>query len=728
MSALYFLVQVKLTKYKAFLEMKFLHLKIAVLFLTTGVLKLQSQDTVVSKVNTSGRYNDFAPAIYNDGLVFCSDRPSQFAVSWVDAQGNAPTKIYYSEKIDSKNVTLFSETINSKFNEGPACFSADQRQFIYTGTMTSTDNKPTGKLGLFISNKIGEEWSSPIAFEHNSADYSYSVCHPSLSQDGNKLYFSSDMPGGYGARDIYYSEKIEGKWSKPINLGPSVNSSSNEVFPFITTDNKLYFSGDRGDGLTGLDLFVSTWGDSWKTPERLPAPFNTEKDDFALIMKPDNTSGYFSSGRNGRNDDLFSFSINYPSFDGCQTAELPMFCYYFEETNIVPNDTMPLVFEWEFGDGTKAKGINAEHCYKDFGTYHVALNVYDSLTKVHFAKISEIDVVIAKSAYPFIQSVDSLIEAGSISFSSQGTDIEGFTPEEYFWDSGHGKRSKGYEASFVYSDVGFYTVQLGIIGKNAAGETEKRCATKRIKIGQPETNEIPEVRESVLQETMVYKEEDKLTPAIDSTVYYVEFKQSEAQIPLTDDYFDNIKYEITERYDSEEILYKYSVGETTDMSTLVKVYSDLQSNGYNESIVKEENVQEFTKKTTNTWWYVPDSITASITRHLNKFNEIRFDLGTFTIRKESFDNLNYISEVLNAEKSLRLKINAHTDNVGNEIDNLDLSQKRGDSVIAYLVAKGVDRHRLEAIGHGERLPVATNDNEKGRAENRRVEFEILFPE
>lgn len=700
---------------------------ITLIVLTACVFRMQAQEIVVEKLKLSSKYNDFAPAVYRDGVVFCSDRPSQFAISWVDAEGNAPTRIYFAKDADHKDASIFSDVITSKMNDGPVCFSPDGKTLYYTGTVKSLKDEEKGKSGIFISSLIGEQWSTPISFEHNSTDNSYSLAHPSLSHDGNKLYFSSDMQGGHGSRDIYYSERIDDKWTAPKNVGPTINTSANEVFPHITSDSKLYFSSDRGDGVTDLNLFVSANNGVWETPIKLGEPFNSDKDDFALVMKPNNTSGYFSSGRNGRHDDIYSFNINYPTFEACPEAELPMFCYYFEETNIVPNDSMPLVFEWEFGDGTKSKGITAEHCYKDFGSYHVVLNVYDSLTKVHFAKISEIDVVISKSPFPYITSVDSLNPAGEVLFSAKGTDIEGFVPEEYYWDFGNDKRSKGFEASHTYLDDGFYTTQLGVIGKNQFGETEKRCATKRIKIGNISDPNKIEIRESVLQENMVFSG-DKLTPVLDSTVYYVEFKESETQIPLTDEYFDDIKYEITERYDAEKIKYKYSVGETTDMTTLIKIYQDLVLNGYNESIVREENTQSFKKKTTNSWWYMPDSISATINRHLNKFNEIRFDLGTFTIRKESFDNLNYISEVLNMEKTLKLKINAHTDNIGNDLNNLELSQKRADSVIAYLLSRGVQAERLIAIGHGESAPIATNDTETGRAQNRRVEFEIVFPE
>lgn len=705
--------------------MRFLYFILNIAFVGLSLVA-GAQDTVVNKLKLNGRYNDFAPVIYKSGLVFCSDRPSQLGVSRVDAQDNHLTKIYYAKNINDRNVELLSENINSKDNEGPGCFSPDGRQFFYTGAIQSKDKRSVARLGLFISSVENGNFSEPIPFEYNSPDGSYSLAHPSVSHDGKRLYFSSDMPGGYGGKDLYYSEWINGKWVQPVNLGSEINSPSDELFPHISSDNKLYFSSNRAGDSTGLDLYVYSLSNPTVPPKRMPVPINSDEDDFALVMNADNSSGYFSSGRNGGKDNIYSFSINYPEFMGCPEAELPTFCYYFEETNIIPNDTLPLIFEWEFGDGTTYRGITAEHCFTDFGTYHVALNIYDSLTRVQFGKVSEVDIVIERSPFPYIESLDRLSTPGIIEFSAKGTDITNFTAEEYYWNSGNGQHSKGYNTAFTYDTDGIYTVELGILGRNLNGEQEKRCATKRIRIGEIPVGDEEPVKQSALQEEMVFVDGDKLTPTTDSTVYYVEFKKSGAPIAANDNYFDNIKYEISERFDEKKVVYRYSVGGTSDMTKLIAIYRDLISHGYTESMVRQEKTEAFQKSTVKAWWFIPDSINKSINLHINKFSDIHFDLGTYTIRQESFDNLNYISEVLNSEKSLRLKIHAHTDNIGSDENNLVLSEKRAESVIDYLNKRGVALDRLEAIGHGAKNPIAPNNTERGRAQNRRVEFEILF--
>lgn len=212
----------------------------------------------------------------------------------------------------------------------------------------------------------------------------------------------------------------------------------------------------------------------------------------------------------------------------------------------------------------------------------------------------------------------------------------------------------------------------------------------------------------------------------DSTVYFIEFKQSETKLEKNDPFFNSIKYEITERFDTSDTAYCYSVGHTTEIATMLRIYRDITSIGYLESIIREELKRDFKQEIIQTWWFLPDSLKDVINAHLNKFNDIRFDKGTYEIRPESYDNLNYIAEVLNLEHSLRLMIKAHTDSVGSYEMNLQLAEKRGNAVLQYLQKQGVNKSRLVSKGFGEVLPLADNTSEAGRAINRRVEFEILF--
>ena len=156
-------------------------------------------------------------------------------------------------------------------------------------------------------NFMGEEL---LPFESETSSY----CHPTLSEDGRKLYFSSNMPGGFGGMDLWMTRKMKNdEWSQPINLGARVNTSKNELFPFISQKGMLYFSSNgRLDAKGGLDLYrIDIENRTARTFSMLDA-FNSDGDDFGLMFLPQNEhKGYFSSNRAGGagGDDIYEFEI-----------------------------------------------------------------------------------------------------------------------------------------------------------------------------------------------------------------------------------------------------------------------------------------------------------------------------------------------------------------------------------------------------------------------------------
>ena len=99
----------------------------------------------------------------------------------------------------------------------------------------------------------GDEWGEEQSLPFNSDEYS--VAHPAVTMDGKRLFFSSDMPGGYGGMDLYVSENENGRWGPPINLGPGINTEASEIFPYYDKTGKLYFASDGHIGLGGLDVY-----------------------------------------------------------------------------------------------------------------------------------------------------------------------------------------------------------------------------------------------------------------------------------------------------------------------------------------------------------------------------------------------------------------------------------------------------------------------------------------
>ncbi len=185
-----------------------------------------------------------------------------------------------------------SPKINSPLNEGACSVSSDGRRMIFT----SCDKRDSyGSCDLYITNKIGDHWTQPKTLG-KPINSKYWESQPSLSADGQTLYFSSNRPNGHGGRDIYVSKNEQGSWSIPINLGPTINSPKDETTPFIHPNGKiLFFSSNGFVGMGGFDLYKSNGQDtSWTTPENLGFPINTHKDEVAIVIASDGKTAYFA--------------------------------------------------------------------------------------------------------------------------------------------------------------------------------------------------------------------------------------------------------------------------------------------------------------------------------------------------------------------------------------------------------------------------------------------------
>lgn len=197
---------------------------------------------------------------------------------------------------------------NSQKHEGPICFSPDGKKVYFTSNNRDSKN-PNGKDGvqnfkLYIADILRSEWVNIRELPFNSADYSCG--HPTLSADGRTLFFSSDMPGGLGGSDIYSCTiQTNGEFSKPVNLGPNVNTSGHEMFPWVGKDNNLYFASNGRPGFGGLDIFVTNATVS-KMAKNAGASINSMADDFALTFDSEK-HGYVASNRNGT-DDIYAFN------------------------------------------------------------------------------------------------------------------------------------------------------------------------------------------------------------------------------------------------------------------------------------------------------------------------------------------------------------------------------------------------------------------------------------
>ena len=271
----------------------------------------------VKRLDFNTKKSDYAPSFYSNGIVFsrAKKRADHIDINqkWNSKKYNA--KLFFSSRdVDFKEATALNVNIVGKNTYGPASFNNQSKSMYYTANKVQKQKiDKLNQLGIFSSsfNSSTNKWQNDNNFTQNGIYYSN--IHPSISKDGKTIYFSSNMAGGFGGMDIYKSIWENGNWTIPENLGPDVNTSGNELFPYSYEDSVLYFSTDGMGGLGGLDIYTYNLNSKVEA-QNLGAPFNSSADDFGFLKNPKSDYGFFSSSRLEKEskDDVYMFKLFKP--------------------------------------------------------------------------------------------------------------------------------------------------------------------------------------------------------------------------------------------------------------------------------------------------------------------------------------------------------------------------------------------------------------------------------
>ncbi|MCB0790590.1 MAG: OmpA family protein [Flavobacteriales bacterium] len=281
-----------------------------------------SRYSVDPEVLLNGQQYDFSPTFAdkkNEDVVFSSTRPASTGTETDAIIGESFSDLFSSSRDKlgkwSEPVKL-PPSINSPANEGAATFNG-KRNLMYFTRCPHEKNKVHG-CDIWMSKKVGSNYAEPEQLVLHPApvkdDTTVITCgHPALSPDETMLFFSSNMKGGRGGKDIWMI-RLD-KDGKPTgvakNLGPEVNTPKNDMFPFMRSDGSLYFASDGYPGMGGLDIFRAekTGDDSWGHVENMKSPINSSMDDYGIIFDGDEERGYFTSNRPGGKgqDDIWRF-------------------------------------------------------------------------------------------------------------------------------------------------------------------------------------------------------------------------------------------------------------------------------------------------------------------------------------------------------------------------------------------------------------------------------------
>ncbi len=281
-----------------------------------------------SGVNTAN--SEFSAFALGQTVYYAGEPDSEVFRNTYGWTGNAYLRIYTAplSSSDALGTPSFADSglNNTKYHVGPLTAEKDGNTLYVTRTHVGRDGGlereqgrryRTNLLELYIYRKVDGAWvAEPFAYNNIKE---YSVGHATLSLDNSTLYFVSDMPGGQGGTDIWYSERqTDGTWGTPVNAGARINSAGDELFPNIGPSDTLYYSSDGFAGMGGLDVYKSAGSKStWTSPENLRYPVNSASDDFAYLIHREEEEafrGFLSSDRRGGRggDDIYSFTLEKP--------------------------------------------------------------------------------------------------------------------------------------------------------------------------------------------------------------------------------------------------------------------------------------------------------------------------------------------------------------------------------------------------------------------------------
>ena len=298
----------------------------------------------ISEISSNSVHSDFGPAIVRDSLFFTTFNDKLLRKS-DDILKKKEYYDLYKAEVDKQGDIIGNrepvEEFITQFNDGPVSWCPKTGELFITQNYTDQSIKPKpfqkmiNRLRIIVAKSINGKWEQISDFPYNNPKYS--VGHPTVTESGDTLVFSSDKPGGYGETDLYYSVRKNGKWENPVNMGSRINTKEKEEFAFITDSHfkgrYLIFASKGRPGNGGFDLYYTPYPSDFSQISHFDPPINTPSDDFAMTIPTDAQFGYLTSDRPGTgHDDIYKFTFKRVVIPEVKTREL----YVYDKTSLRP--------------------------------------------------------------------------------------------------------------------------------------------------------------------------------------------------------------------------------------------------------------------------------------------------------------------------------------------------------------------------------------------------------
>jgi outer membrane protein OmpA-like peptidoglycan-associated protein len=668
----------------------------------------KSNITVTNERTINTAQLEFSPAFYEDGIVFISSqKPLAKEKIFDDRIESSTMSIFLARRDENGQLNkpaAFSNALVSSLHEGPLTFDKTGENVYFSRNNNVENGKKAtytegvSRLKIYTAQKKGEgNWSIPteLPFNENNSD----ACHPTISVDGDKLYFSSNRAGGFGGMDLYVSEKVNGAWGKPTNLGPKINTPKNEVFPYIHADGTLFYSSNGLPGSGGLDIYYlknNHQEGGLGVPVNLGVPFNSDKDDFGFIIDVDMKNGYFTSGRNGGagGDDIYSFGMSQGSL--------------FENLSN------------EYAAEYDANSSNNSNSHSNSTSNSSTSSGYNSKSNSNASTQSINLIVIDKQTGKAINdATTSYLNLSELSLSEIVAD------------------NNGKQAQIIKSDG---TFALELVESKMKNKHTNAAGKAQIMASKSASYLISASKKGYSTEQMVIKKGELrndivilLSRPSDCITLTGKVKNNTNGGPISYALvsFSNEKGEI-KSIPSDEM------GAFTICVPCGHSYKAYATKGNTMSNVETTSTKDFNcgDGVEHALAPIELKLAAPVDKDFTinegssfQLRNIYYNFNDATIRPDARKDLEALYIIMNKFPDMEIELASHTDSRGSDTYNNDLSQRRAANAAQYLVKRGIASNRIVAKGYGEtmlrnRCGDGTFCNESEHKRNRRTEVKI----
>lgn len=698
-----------------------------------------------SQINSP--YSEHSPVISaNDSLlVYTARRP--------ECLGAKPDEHFYDEDLyvayrkgdtwtKGENI---GHPVNSKGHDATISLTADAKTlYIYR-------HKKAGGLYRTDFDEKVKKWNEPRAVEKplNSKYYEASICE---SADGNLQFFTSDRPGGFGGRDIYFVKKNDkGEWSEPINLGAPINSKFDEDAPYFHPDGKtLYYSSNGPQSMGGFDIFVTELVEgTWLEPLNMGYPVNTSDDDIYFVISSTGKSGYYSSGKEGGFGEKDIYHIEFPYFPYPRRYNIIELAGVVQDVNSL--DTIPaMVF---LVDNETNKVLDSVLTGPETGQFYFVLEPERSYSLQ--VKSSGYPSASEEVNTPILKSEDILMErtlllSKPIAKTEPKEELPGLPEIQHIYfdfDKYDLRQESKNELDMVIDilnqnpkmdlTIKGHTDWFGTYDYNVAlSENRSNAAyTYLLRNGIPvdrihltsfsenkplETNTNDDGRQYNRRCEFLFNMGDKVVLQSKKLRSGMEGVYVDHTTPKGLPGFDNpdgtpLSAGSSGALSGPTAWVQDESSQPTEPVAFTDISSPYESPSYTANKADTDPAPSSSSSTND-----ESASYANI-----ELKHIYFDFDKFNIREDAKIDLRKVLDLLKKDPTLQLEIYGHTDAFGSNAYNQTLSENRCSSTYQYLAAQGIDQSRLKLDGFSEDKPIDTNDSNTGRQNNRRVEFRIV---